>query len=622
MPSSDVRLENDGEPSPLLRTDREIMEEFNAGIVWPTKSEKTGENHQTAKLCREMASQKCDPKELLRRRIPIVAWLPLYTWNKLFQDAMAGLTVGLTAIPQGIAYAVVAGLPAQYGLYSGFMGCFVYLILGGSKDITIGPTAIMALMVQSSVTKYGADGAVLMCFLSGCIIFLLGILHMGFLVNFISMPVISGFTNAAAVTIGSSQLKSLLGITVSGSGFVESIVGVFENITDTSLWDTLLGVVSILLLVGLKNLPANRSGNFWRKTMWVICLARNAVVVILATLVAYLLYLNDLQPFKLTGKITEGLPPFVPPPFSITYNNQTSDFPTIVKGFGSSLISLPLIAVLENIAIAKTFAKGRPLDATQEMTALGVCNILGSFFRSMPVTGSFTRTAVNNASGVQTQMGGIVTGALILLACGVLTSTFEFIPKSSLAAVIIVAMYYMLDFETFRVLWRTKKIDLMPLTVTLVSCVFLSLEDGMIIGIVVNLVLLLYFTARPGVLVQEETVDGISILIITPRQSLSFPAAEYLREQVIYRCKLSGETLPVVLDGRHVYRIDATVAKNLKYLQTDLESRKQMLIFWNWSPEVRQTLESYDSSLAQQFRTARTLDGMFVLQEINAVRTE
>ncbi|XP_020708385.2 sodium-independent sulfate anion transporter-like isoform X4 [Athalia rosae] len=561
----------------------------------------------------EMSSVKCDVKDTVRRRIPIISWLPYYTWDKLLQDCLAGLTVGLTAIPQGIAYAIVAGLPAQYGLYSGFVGCFVYLFLGGSKDITIGPTAIMALMSQSYTSRLGPDGVVLLCFLSGCVISAFGILQLGFLVDFISMPVTSGFTNAAAITIAASQLKSLIGLTGGGNSFIDSIRAVIENIKDTSLWDTVLGISSIALLVGLKQLRGDRRGSWVYKIIWVLSLARNAVVVILATVLAYIFYINGIEAFKLTGTIAEGLPPFGLPPFSICYNNRTYNFGETVSELGSSLISVPLIAILESIAIAKAFAKGRSLDATQEMLALGASNILGSFFRSMPTTGSFTRTAVNNASGVQTQMGGVVTGALVLLACGLLTSTFEFIPKAALAAVIIVAMYYMLEFETFRVLWRTKKVDIIPLTATIVCCVFLSLEYGMIIGIAVNLVLLLYFTARPGVLVvEEEAVHGVRVLLITPRQSLSFPAAEYLREEVIARCESKAENIPVILDGRHVHRIDATVAKNLKFLQTDLESRKQTLIFWNWIPDVRATLESYDVSLAEHFKTSPTIGDIFI----------
>ncbi|XP_044584519.1 sodium-independent sulfate anion transporter-like isoform X1 [Cotesia glomerata] len=541
-------------------------------------------------------------KEILVKRIPILGWLPNYTWGKLLQDALAGITVGLTAIPQGIAYAVVAGLPAQYGLYSSFMGCFAYLIFGSTKDVTIGPTAIMALLVQSFVSKFGNDFAVLLCFLSGCIIILMGLLHIGFLVNFISMPVICGFTNAAALIIGASQLHTLFGIQGKTKTFIDSIVKVFKNIKQVKLWDTVLGVVSIIILVGLKQLPGSRSGSAGKKIMWLLSLGRNAIVVITGIILAYTLSLYDNNPFIITGNITEGLPPLSLPPFSTEFNNTKYEFTDMVRELGSSLASIPLIAILENIAIAKAFAKGKSVDANQEMIALGFCNLFGSFVRSMPVAGSFTRTAINSASGVKTPMGGIVTGLLVLLACGLLTSTFKFIPKCTLAAVIIVAMYYMLEFHIFRVLWRSKKIDILPLSVTLVCCLLINLEYGMIIGILLNLILLLYFSARPGLTIEERNIEGVDVLLVAPEQSLSFPAAEYLRERVIEWCDKRSSSIPVIIDGKFIHRIDTTVAKNLGLLHTDLESRDQKLIFWNWCDGVKNTLINYDKNLTVNFR--------------------
>ncbi|KMQ92876.1 sodium-independent sulfate anion transporter [Lasius niger] len=336
------------------------------------------------------------------------------------------------------------------------MGCFVYLVFGSSKDITVGPTAIMALLVQKYVIKLGEDLAVLMCFLSGAVITVMGVLHLGFLVGFISMPVICGFSNAAAIIIATSQLGTLLGIKGRSESFIDAISKVINHIDEIQLWDTVLGVCSMVVLVLLKKLPGKKSGSPFEKFMWLMSLARNAIVVMVGTIIAYALFSYEIKPFQITGNITEGLPSFSLPPFTVTHGNHTYTFMMLIEEFGSSTLSIPLIAILESIAIAKTFAKGKTLDANQEMLALGLCNIFGSFVRSMPVTGSFTRTAVNNASGVKTPMGGVITGTLVLLACGLLTSTFKFIPKATLAAVIIIAMFYMFEINTFTVLWRTK----------------------------------------------------------------------------------------------------------------------------------------------------------------------
>ncbi|CAB0038961.1 unnamed protein product [Trichogramma brassicae] len=574
-------------------------------------------------------------KSLVRRRLPIVAWLPEYSWGKLLQDALAGMTVGLTAIPQGIAYAVVARLEPQYGLYSSFMGCFVYIIFGSVKDVTVGPTAIMGLLTQPYVGQYGADFAVrisnihhrrlikrslkiaqksvyfslqvLLCFLSGCIMALMGLFRVGFLVDFISMPVIAGFTNAAAVIIGSSQIGTLLGITGRAESFVDAMRKLFERFDEIQLGDTLLGVFSMILLVGLKNLPGNRRGSAGRKLMWIMTLSRNAVVVVLGMLLAYLLSLYGLSPFEITGDIAAGLPSLTPPPFSTAHNNVTYGFVDMVRIYGTSMASVPLIAVLESIAIAKSFAKGKTVNANQEMLAVGLCNVFGSFVRSMPTTGSFTRTAVNNASGVRTPMGGLVTGILVLLACGLLTGTFRFIPKATLAAVIIIAMYYMLEIKLFRLLWRTKKIDLIPLIVTLITCLAFGLDYGMIIGIASNLLSLLYYAARPEVIFEERTENGASILLVMPQQSLSFPAAEYLRERVMNWCDSMQNTKIVVIDGKNVRGIDTTVAKNLSLLSTDLEARKQRLVFWNWCENASSVLISFDSANKEHFKRTNAL---------------
>ncbi|KAH0956012.1 hypothetical protein HN011_009689 [Eciton burchellii] len=556
-------------------------------------------------------SRSCDLKGLLLRRIPILAWLPLYSWSKLLQDTLAGLTVGLTVIPQGIAYAIVAGLPAQYGLYSSFMGCFVYLVFGSSKDVTVGPTAIMALLVQKHVMRLGENLAVLMCFLSGLVITLMGVLHLGFLVDFISMPVICGFSNAAAIIIATSQLGTLLGIKGRSDSFIDAISKVVKHLNESKLWDTLLGVCSMAILILLKKLPGKKSGSLFEKFMWLISLARNAIVVILGILLAYALFSYKIESFQITGNITEGLPPFSLPPFNIVNATHTYTFTELIGELGSSVLSIPLIAILESIAIAKAFAKGKTLDANQEMLALGLCNIFGSFVRSMPTTGSFTRTAVNNASGVKTPMGGVITGSLVLLACGLLTSAFKFIPKAILAAVIIIAMYYMFEVRIFVVLWRTKKIDLVPLTVTLLCCLLVGLEYGMIAGIAVNLILLLYFAARPGLLIEERIVDGLTVLFVSPKQSLSFPAAEYLRERVMSWCDKGPRKLSVVVEGRHVLRIDATVAKNLALLLSDLAARDQKLIFWNWCEDARRTLISYEPSLATYCKSSGSIAQIF-----------
>ncbi|KAL0278534.1 UNVERIFIED_CONTAM: hypothetical protein PYX00_000336 [Menopon gallinae] len=571
------------------------------------------EKRTLADRCRSMRSRKT-----LKRRLPILEWLPKYNMDMFLSDMLAGFTVGLTAIPQGIAYAVVAGLEPQYGLYSGFMGCVMYFFLGSVKDITIGPTAIMALMAQKSVEAYNSDFAVLLCFLSGCIILLFGILNLGFLVSFISAPVTIGFTSAAAITIASSQLKGLLGIKGRTNEFLESWISVIENIGEVRYQDFTLGIITIFILLFLKKMNdivslryKNRNNlstgeKIFKESIRLIGLGRNAIAVVFGTLAAYIFYINGMQPFRLTGEIKGGMPTFGPPPFSTEFHNISLTFTDMARELGSGIISVPLISILETIAIAKAFAKGKTLDATQEMIALGASNIAGSFVRSMPTAGSFTRTAVNNASGVRTPLGGLFTGALVLSAL-TLTSTFYFIPKATLAGVIFTAMFYMIEYHEFAVIWRTKRFDMLPMISTVIGCLLLGLDYGILVGIAVNLVYILYNAARPVIHTENISVNDHNVLLVRPEQSLSYPAAEYVRDNIMKMCVKETVDTTLVVDGRRMHSIDSTVAKNWKTLTRDLEKLQQNVVFWNWQESATDTCVKLDKEMRKYFKTDEAL---------------
>lgn len=430
-----------------------------------------------AGLVRRNASRLCTTRTLTNR-LPIIRFARTYKRSYAYQDFVAGLTVGLTAIPQGIAYAVVAGLPPQYGLYSELLASFIYCILGSSRNVTIGPTAIMALMVQR-FALLSPDFAVFASFACGVIIITLGLLNLGSLVQFISMPVTAGFTTAAALQIGSLQVKSLLGLPGRSTEFLDAWIHICNNIGGARLWDSVLGVLTIGFLLALKRLGELKRGKYAGLAKYV-SLGRNALAVFIGSLIAYFLTRGgQVAPFALTGEIKAGFPPFQIPPMQTTVGNQTLYVTDMLETMGSALAAIPLIGILEVIVVAKSFgeftirrfknnnsisinkytyfvAQGRPVDATQEIIALGCCNLLGCFVSSMPVTGSFTRTAVNSASGSRTPFGGIVTGILVLLSVGFLTGTFQFIPKATLAAIIITAMVFMMEFHTAKRIWLTR----------------------------------------------------------------------------------------------------------------------------------------------------------------------
>lgn len=530
--------------------------------------------------------KSCSVKTV-KKRMPIIEWLPQYNITTLIQDIIAGITVGLTAIPQGIAYAVVAGLSPEYGLYAGLLGGFVYLFFGSCKDITIGPTAVVSALTAKYVAGYSSDFAVLAAFLSGSIELIMGILHLGFLVEFISQPVITGFTNGAALQITSSQLKALFGLSGSaGNVFYESVINFCKNIKTIQLWDSVLGVSTIIILLLLKRLGkgCSRTDGFAKRMKWFISLGRNAVVVILGIIIAYTIETTTgTEPLTLIGDIRGGLPTFQPPSFSTTVGNETYTFADMIQVLGPQSMVLPLVAILESVAIAKAFAGSRPVDATQEMVAIGLCNIAGSFVSSMPVTGSFTRTAINNASGVQTPAGGIFTGLLILLALSLMTSTFYYIPKATLAGLIVTAMFYMMDFGIFVRLWKNSKRELIVLTATIIVSLIAGLEYGIVTGALFEAALLLYKNARPKVSVKSAS-DGKSVaVVVSLLDSLSYCAAEHVRRTILKASKYSW----TIIDGSNLNSVDTTVASNLMSSVKDLEKISIKVLLLNFNNNVR-----------------------------------
>ncbi|XP_069337883.1 sodium-independent sulfate anion transporter [Eulemur rufifrons] len=548
----------------------------------------------------------CSPGAV-QRWLPILAWLPDYSMQWLKMDVIAGLSVGLTVIPQALAYAEVAGLPPQYGLYSAFMGCFVYFFLGTSRDVTLGPTAIMSLLV-SFYTFHEPAYAVLLAFLSGCIQLVMGFLRLGFLLDFISCPVIKGFTSAATVTIAFGQIKNLLGLQNIPRQFFLQVYHTFLSIGETRVGDAALGLVCMLLLVVLKLMrdhvpPAHPEmpPGVWlsRGLVWAATTARNALVVSFAALVAYSFEVTGCQPFVLTGETAKGLPPVRAPPFSVTTANGTISFTEMVQDMGAGLAVVPLMGLLESIAVAKAFASQNNyrIDANQELLAIGFTNVLGSLVSSYPVTGSFGRTAVNAQSGVCTPAGGLVTGALVLLSLDYLTSQFYYIPKAALAAVIIMAVAPLFDAKIFRTLWRVKRLDLLPLCVTFLLC-FWEVQYGILAGALVSVLLLLHAVARP-----ETQVSEGPVVVLQPASGLHFPAVEALREAILSRALEVSPPRCLVLDCTHVCSVDYTVVLGLGELLQDFHKQGASLVFTGLQVPVLRVLLSADLKGFQYFST-------------------
>lgn len=315
-----------------------------------------------------------------------------------------------------------------------------------------------------------------------------------------------------------------------------------------------------------------------------LSLLRNAMVVIIGATLAYVFSLNGTQPFILTGHVEAGLPPFHVPPLSVTNNGTYYGLSDMISVMGTSIITIPLVSTLEIISIGKAFSKDKIVDATQEMIAQGMCNIAVAFFSPLPVAGSFTRTAINNSSGVKTSLGCAVTTAMLLLALAVLTDAFYYIPKATLASVVIAAMIFMVDYRGMAEIWRVKKLDMIPFLGTVIAGVFLGLDYGILIGIAINCCFLLRLISAPKIDFQLSLMDDTRVLVVQPAMDLTFSSAEYLRDKIV-QAIVSDYENPVdlvVLDGSRVNFVDTTVVKNLASTENDLRSRHVGLVLWRW----------------------------------------
>ncbi|KAL0841340.1 hypothetical protein ABMA28_015052 [Loxostege sticticalis] len=584
-----------------------------------------------------------DPKRFFTSVFPILQWSKSYDVRNGVGDLIAGITVALTLIPQSIAYASLAGFEPQYGLYASLLGGFIYAVMGTCPQINIGPTALLSLLTFTYTNGTNPDFAVLLCFFSGIVQLGAGIAQCGFLVEFVSLPVVSGFTSAAAVTIASSQLKGLLGLKFKSESFIGTWTGVFKNIGQSRMADTLLSLGCCIVLFGMKALKdirlkgaedkkGQRSTAILQKCLWFAGVGRNAVVVVLAAVLAYCVYEDAQEPLILTGDITPGLPMPQPPPFYTTVGNVTYATGDMIAHLGSGLLVVPIVGIISNVAIAKAFARGKTLDATQEIVVLGVCNIFGSFFRSFPTNGSFTRSAVSDASGVRTPAAGFYTSIIVLLTLALLTPYFYFIPRAALASVIVCAVLHMVDIAIIKKLWATSRLDLIPLFGTFVCCLALGIEVGLICGVLVDVLLLLYYHSRPPLDVKfVDNGDLPPHYAIHPVGGLHFAGAESVRSKlsalrnpnnkinkplqtltvvpaandlainprimengisngVVVRCSSKASNILVVYCDS-LYRMDYTFLQSIKILVTEW-SRTGRVVWCNAKPLVKEQLDS------------------------------
>ncbi|XP_021956171.1 sodium-independent sulfate anion transporter [Folsomia candida] len=536
-------------------------------------------------------------KSNLERVFPILIWGPKYTRQKAMADLIAGVTVGLTVLPQGLAYATVAGLPPIYGLYSSFVGPFVYILFGGTKAITIGPTAIQSILTNKYTFGKPPEYAVFLCAVTAVVTMIMGVFKMGFIANYISSPVISGFTSSVAITIVATQIKALLGIHFDREGFLPTVLGLADHIEEVKVPDALLSLGCCIFLLIMKFLTkitqtCGVTNKKFLKFFWFISTSRSAIVIFATTIYVGLNYPD--QPFSIVGKIPPGIPAFKPPPVTIydPADNRTHNFLDILQEEASALLVLPLLGVMGHITIAKAFAGSSRVDSNTEVLCIGISNAISCFFSSYSIGGSFSRTTVNSFSGVESPLGGLYTGIMVLLALQFLTPYFFFIPKASLAAVITCSVIFMVDPWIILPLWRSKRMDLVPFFLTFFVTLLLGLEFGIGIGLISSTLYLLYYSARPRVqILQGETSSGRGFCLIVLDRSLTFPSVDYSTYEISKASsRYANQRTPIVIDCHHIQFADFTAAEGIRDMVLRLNENGYKIIFYKMKPSILKIL--------------------------------
>ncbi|XP_073844812.1 sodium-independent sulfate anion transporter isoform X2 [Musca autumnalis] len=539
-------------------------------------------------------------KNILVRRLYILSWIGSYDREKAVSDLIAGITLGMTIIPQSIAYAALAGLSSEYGLYSAFIGSMIYVFFGTIPQVSIGPTSLMALLVLQYCSDKPVEFVIVLAFLAGLFELLMGVFQLGFIVNFIPSPVTKAFTSGTALIVALVQMKTLFGVKVKG---VPTPAEFWNNI---KVPDAIVGLICLIVLLLLRQLSSvtfkkkNDTTRRLKKLLWYISISRNALVVFTLSFIAYMWIKKssfEAIPFSLSSKVSSGVPHFKLPPFSFESGNRTYGFFEICSELGSGLFVVPIVAVLANVAIAKAFVKDSQLDASQEMLTLGLCNLAGSFFSAMPTCGAFTRSAVSQASGVRTPMAGIYTGIIVFSALSILTPYFQYIPKSTLSAVLIAAVIFMVDFSPVKSLWKNSKKDFFSWTGCLLVCLIAGVEVGLLYGIVLNMIFVLLRLGNPEVEVKLKQCDTVTYVHVKPMSDVYFSGVDSIRTEMRSACILYRYDFPIVLDCSRFMLFDATFIEMLSAVAKELNEQKQMFILQGLSEKYKPLLPAENSNI-------------------------
>ena len=502
----------------------------------------------------------------IKKLIPILEWLPNYNKSLFKGDLLAGITVGIILIPQGIAYALIAGLPPIYGLYCALVPQLIYAIFGSSRQVAIGPVAMDSLIVATGVSTLALAGsesyisiAILLGLLVGTIQFILGVFSLGFIVNFLSKPVITGFTSAVALIIGFNQFRNLLGVDFFQSDQIQYILeDIWLQIGKYNANTSFIGLISAIIIIILRKVNKK---------------IPNALIVVILGIIIMKYFGQSFSDVSIIKDIPSGLPVFGIPEFDID----------LIKELLPIAFTLVMVGYLETISIGKSLEAKQDeyrIRPNQELIALGLSNMVGSLFKAYPSASSFSRSAINQESGGKTGMAALVSVAMVVITLLFLTPLFYHLPKTVLAAIIIVAVFGLVNFKEAAFLWKANNLDFWLMMATFLATLLLGIEYGIMVGVSLSLIILIFRTSRPYVTELgkvpnsnfyrnknrfEEVIIENDILVFRFDAQLFYANSSYFRDNLDSMAEKKGKALKlIVLDAESINRVDSTGVEMLK----------------------------------------------------------
>ena len=517
----------------------------------------------------------------MNRHAPVaMSWLREYDRATLSHDLFAALIVALMLVPQSLAYAMLAGLPPQVGLYASIAPLLAYAALGSSRTLSVGPVAVVSLMTAAAIGDVARTGAVssveaalILALLSGIILLAMALLRLDILATFLSHPVISGFITASALLIAASQLKHVLGVSADGQTLIDLGPALVKAAPHANVPTLSIGVCAVVFLLwarkGLK--PALLSFGVTKRSAEFVCKSAPVAAIIVTALVVSF---GDLaaQGVRVVGSVPVGLPPLSLPHFDASVWRQLLP--------AAALISL--IGFVESVSIAQTLAAARRerINANQELIGLGAANVAAALTSGYPVTGGFARSVVNFDAGARTQMASVFTAAGIALVALLLTPLFRNLPQATLAATIIVAVLSLIDLKTMRHTWRYSRSDFLAMAATIVVVLTIGVEAGLLAGVTLSIALYLWRTSRPHIAIvgqvpgtehfrnveRHSVVISPSVLSVRVDESLYFADARYLEDRLYDEVARRPQVRHLVLVCSAVNYIDASALDSLELI--------------------------------------------------------